>query len=216
MWGGGDARLEASVDGLLGPADFALDLTAPVKGAGTAFDHFFDLGPVAPTAAHEVTAVDADGRLVADAALRPCNAQLEILLTKVGRVLVVHQILLARRFVFRIVRFQLVVVLLPAGSFDSSGCPASVTNKNSGSTVESIFQVISHHSEEWKTHPASPHRTRSAHSVAFAFLPHFSRDVLQKRKRRRRMLHSIYPINEKECCPPPLRPGQLDSAVYTF
>lgn len=53
-------------------APLALDLAAPVEGAGAPLDHRHLLRLVAPAAAHEVAAVDADARVVA---LPPVSAQ---------------------------------------------------------------------------------------------------------------------------------------------
>ena len=172
-------RLQTSVDRFLGPANFALDFAAPVESAGTSLDHLLHLRFVASSAAHQVAAVDADRRLVADAALSAGDAQLEVLLAKIGRVLVVDQILLGRRLVLGIVRFQLVVVLLAP----VARRPPSVADEHSRSSVESVLQVVSDHAEERQTHPASPHRTRSAHSVAFTLLPHLGRNVLKENKK---------------------------------
>lgn len=87
------------MDGLLGPTDFALDFATPVEGAGAAFDDFADFGAVAAAAAHQVAAVDADRRLVADAALRAGDAQLQVLVAEIRRVLVVDQVFLGRSLI---------------------------------------------------------------------------------------------------------------------
>ena len=77
------------MDGFLGPANFALDFAAPVESASAALDHLLHLRFVASAAAHQIAAVDADRRLVADASLRPGDAQFQVLLAEIGRILVV-------------------------------------------------------------------------------------------------------------------------------
>lgn len=170
----GYIRLEAGVDRLLRPANFALDFAAPVESAGAPLDHLLHLRLVASATAHEVAAVDADRRLVADSTLRAGDAQLEVLLAEVGRVLVVDQVLLGRRLVLRIVRLQLVVVLLATVAW----CPAGVADEDAGRSVESVLKVVADNAEEGQTHPASAHRTGSAHAVTLALLSHFRGNVL--------------------------------------
>jgi len=50
---------------LFRPAQLALDLATPVEGAGAPLDYRHLLSLVAPAAAHQVAAVDADARVVA-------------------------------------------------------------------------------------------------------------------------------------------------------
>lgn len=176
--------LQTGVDGFLRPTNFALDFTAPVESASASFDHFLHFRFVASTATHQIASVDADRRLVTDASLRPGDAQFQILFAEIRRILVVNQIFLARRFVFGVVGFQLVVVLFPS----VTGRPSGVADQDAGSSVETIFQIIAHYPEERQSHPASPDRTRAAHSVTFAFLSHFSRDVLKKIDKKRETL----------------------------
>lgn len=169
------------MDGFLGPANFALDFAAPVESASAALDHLLHLRFVAPPAAHQIAAVDADGRLVADATLRPGDAQFEVLLAEIRRVLVVDQIFLGRGLVLRIVRLQLVVVLLAA----VARRPPRVADEDAGGSVETILQVVADDAEERQSHPAGPHRARAAHSVAFALLPHLRRNVLQQNRKEK-------------------------------
>jgi len=86
-------RSETRVNGFFSPANFALHLAAPMEGARAAFDHLLHFGLVTAAAAHEVAAVDADRRLVADTTLRPGDAQFQVLLAEVGRILIVDQVL---------------------------------------------------------------------------------------------------------------------------
>ena len=172
------------MNGLFRPADFALDFATPMESAGAPLHHLFDLRSVASTAAHEVASVDADGRLVAHSSLRSGDAQLDVLFAKVGRVFVVDEVFLARRLVLRIVRLQLVVVLLPP----SARRPSSVADEHSRGSVESVLEVVAHHPEEGQPHPARPHGARPAHSVALAFLPHLGRNVLQKEEIKNRQI----------------------------
>lgn len=55
---------------LLRPAQFTLDLTAPVEHARASLHHGDLLCPVASAAAHQVAAVHTPGRVVALAAVR--------------------------------------------------------------------------------------------------------------------------------------------------
>lgn len=123
------------MNGLLCPADFALDLTTPVESTSASFNHFFNLSFVASPTAHEVASIDTNRRLIADASLCAGNAQFEILLAEIGRILVVDEILLGRCFVFGIVRFQLVIVLLAS----VARCSASVADKDTGRSIETVF-----------------------------------------------------------------------------
>lgn len=163
------------MDGFLGPANFALDFAAPVESASAALDHLLHLRFVASAAAHQIAAVDADRRLVADAPLRPGDAQFQVLLAEVGRVLVVDQIFLGRGLVLRVVRLQLVVVLLAT----VARRPARVADEDPRGSVETVLQIVADDAEERQSHPAGPHRTRAAHSVTFALLSHLRRNVLQ-------------------------------------
>jgi len=111
---------ETRMNRFLSSANFALDLAAPMEGACAPFHHFLHFSFVAATAAHEVTTVHTDRCLVANATLRPRDAQFEILLAEIGRVLVVDQIFSRRSFMIGIVRFQLVVVLFATDTGDTS------------------------------------------------------------------------------------------------
>jgi hypothetical protein len=158
------------VNGLFGATNFALDLTAPVEGASASFDHFAHFGAVAASAAHQIASVDADGRLVAGASLRSSDAEFDVALAEIGRMFVVHQILLRWRLVFGIVRFELVVVLLATVARHS----ARVADEHPRGSVETILQVVAHHAEERQPHPTGAHRARSRHAVTLALLTHFS------------------------------------------
>lgn len=61
--------LQTRVDGFAVLAYAALDLAAPQESAVAAFGHESLVGLVAAAAAHQVTPVHADGRLVAHAAV---------------------------------------------------------------------------------------------------------------------------------------------------
>ena len=156
------------MDGFLGPANFALDFAAPVESASAPFDHFLHLRFVASSAAHQIATVDSDRRLVAHASLRSGDAQFEILLAEVGRVLVVDQIFLGRRLVLGIVGLQLVVVLLAT----VARRPSSVANEHPRCSVKTILQIVADDAEKRQPHPAGAHRTRTAHPVTFTFLSH--------------------------------------------
>lgn len=99
---------------LFRPAQLALDLAAPVEGAGAPLDYRHLLCLVAPAAAHQVAAVDADARVVALPPVSAQDAEFGILLAERRRRLHIDEVLLPRRLVFRIVRLQLEVVALPA------------------------------------------------------------------------------------------------------
>lgn len=111
--------LETRVNGFLSSANFALDLAAPVESTSAPFHHFLHFSLVAATAAHEVTTIDADRRLVAHATLRPCDTQFQVLLAEVGRILVVNQVFSGRGFMIGIVRLQLVVVLFATDTWNA-------------------------------------------------------------------------------------------------
>lgn len=99
--------LQTRVDDLLRSTQLALDLAAPVEGAGAPLHHHHLVPSVATPTAHQPTAVDAQRGLVA---LPPMGAQdsvPQVLLTEAGRGLQVDQILRAWWLVFRIVRVQL-------------------------------------------------------------------------------------------------------------
>ena len=95
---------------LLDSAELTLDLATPVKRTCASLHHRHLLRLVASAAAHQVTAVDADARVVALSAVCPENAEFRILLAERRRWLQVNEILRAGRLVLRIVRLQLKVV----------------------------------------------------------------------------------------------------------
>lgn len=173
-------RSEARVDDLLRPADLAFDFAAPVEGARAPLDHLLDLRLVAAAAAHQIAAVDADRRLVAHAALRAGDAQFQVLLAEVGRVLVVDEVLLGRGLVLGVVRLQLVVVLLAPVARRA----ARVADEHARRPVEAVLEVVADLPEVRQAHPARADRARSAHAVALALLPHLARDVLQNKEKR--------------------------------
>lgn len=95
-------------------AQLALDLAAPVEGAGAPLDYRHLLSLVAPAAAHQVASVDANARVVALPPVSAQDAEFGILLAERRRRLHIDEILLSRWLMFRIVRFQLEVVAMPA------------------------------------------------------------------------------------------------------
>lgn len=99
---------------LFRPAQLALDLAAPVESAGAPLDYRHLLSLVAPAAAHQVAAIDADARVVALPPVSAQDAEFRILLAERRRRLHIDEILLPGRFMLRIVRLQLEVVALPA------------------------------------------------------------------------------------------------------
>lgn len=95
-------------------AQLALDLAAPVEGAGAPLDYRHLLSLVTPAAAHQVASVDANARVVALPPVSAQDAEFGILLAERRRRLHIDEILLPRWLMFRIVRFQLEVVAMPA------------------------------------------------------------------------------------------------------
>ncbi len=89
---------QASVTSAHDRADITRDLAAPMKDAVAPLARDVLFTHVTPTTAHEVAAVDADRCRVA---LPPLGVAAEV-----GRVLVVHEIVDAGRFVVRIHRKQ--------------------------------------------------------------------------------------------------------------
>lgn len=69
---------------------FAFHLATPVEGARAPLHHDHFLSPVAATAAHQVTAVDADRRVVTLPSVRALDAQARILLAEARGRLQVH------------------------------------------------------------------------------------------------------------------------------
>lgn len=99
---------------LFRPAQLALDLAAPVESAGAPLDYRHLLCFVAPAAAHQVAAVDADARVVALPPVSAQDAEFGILLAERRRRLHVNEVLLPGRLVLRIIRLQLEVVAVLA------------------------------------------------------------------------------------------------------
>lgn len=99
---------------LFRPAELALDLAAPVEGAGAPLDYHHLLCLVAPAAAHQVAAVDADARVVALPSVSAQDPELWILFAERRRRLHIDEVLPPRRLMLRIVRLQLEVVAIPA------------------------------------------------------------------------------------------------------
>lgn len=180
---------------LFRPAYLALDLAAPVEGAGAPLDYRHLLSQVAPAAAHQVASVDADARVVALPPVCAQNAEFGILLAERRRRLHVDEILLPGRLMFRIVRFQLEVVAMPASKTvtvlvhgvarrvagDGVGINAQairIADHHPGSSVEAILQVVTDQAEVRQPHPTGLHRARAGHAVAFAFLTHLRSHVL--------------------------------------
>ena len=98
------------MDDFFRSAELTLYLAAPVEGAGAALHHGDFLRPVPPSTAHQVAAVHADRGVVTLATVRTLDAEPGIALAEAGRRFQIDQILRARWFVFRVVRFQLEVI----------------------------------------------------------------------------------------------------------
>lgn len=182
------------------PAHLALDLAAPVEGAGAPLVRHHLLRLVAPAAAHEVAAVDADAGVVADPAVGAQDPEFRVLLAERRRRLQVDQVLQPGRLVLRIVRLQLEVVAMPtwwtlatavhrvAGGVAGDGVAVAaaaahtirVADHNPGGAVETVLQVVANHSEVRQPHPAGLHRARTRHAVALALLSHLRGHVLQR------------------------------------
>lgn len=96
------------------PALLALDLAAPVEDACAPLDHHHLLSLVAPAAAHQIAAVDAEAGVVALSSVGAEDAERGILLTERRRLFQVNEIFRPGWLVLRIVRLQLKVVTLPA------------------------------------------------------------------------------------------------------
>lgn len=95
-------------------AHLALDLAAPVEGAGAPLDYRDLLSLVAPAAAHQVAAVDADARVVALPPVSAQDAEFGILLAEWRRRLHVDEIFLSGWLMLRVVWLQLEVVAMSA------------------------------------------------------------------------------------------------------
>lgn len=176
-------------------APLALDLAAPVEGAGAPLDHRHLLRLVAPAAAHEVAAVDADARVVALPPVGAQDTEFGILLAEGRRRLHVDEILLPGRLVLRIVRLQLEVVAMPAPEavavlvhgvarrVAGDGIvvyarAVGIADHHPGGPVEAVLQVVADHAEVRQPHPAGLHRARAGHAVALALLAHLRSYVL--------------------------------------
>ncbi|KAJ8867616.1 hypothetical protein PR048_031419 [Dryococelus australis] len=177
--GVGAANSEARVDGLLRPAQFALDLTAPVEGARAPLHDNHLLSPVASAAAHEVAAVDADGRVVALAAVRALDAQAGVALAEPGGGLEVHEVLHPWRLVVRVVGLQLEGVPLALASPGLAAQAAGVAHHDARRAVEPVLEVVADQPEAGQPHPARLDGARTRHPVALALLPHVGRHVLR-------------------------------------
>lgn len=86
-------RLEARLAG---------DVTAPVEDAVTAVPGFVGVRAMTAGAAHDVAAVDADGRCVAFAALRSAETDGGVGVAEGRRVVEVDEVALLRRLVIRV------------------------------------------------------------------------------------------------------------------
>lgn len=166
-----------------------------MEGAGAPLDYRHLLSLVAPAAAHQVASVNADARVVALPPVSAQNTKFGILLAERRGRLHIDEILLPRRLVFRIVRFQLEVVAMPASKTvtvlvygvarriadDGIGVNARavrIADHYPRSSVEAIFEVVTDHAEVRQPHPAGLHCARAGHAVAFAFLAHLRSHVL--------------------------------------
>lgn len=134
--------LQTIMDHLFSPAHFTLDFATPLKETLTALDDGDFLRPMSSTAAHEIAAIDADTGFIAEAALGTLDAHPWIPIAEVWAHFIVNQILLPRRFVFRVIRlkFKVVAILL-------SPWAAIVAHHNSWSTVEAILEHVTNNSE---------------------------------------------------------------------
>lgn len=157
-----------------------LHFTAPMESACTAFHDDDFLRPVAPAAAHQVAAVDADGGVVAEAAVGALDAQFRVLLAEPGGGFEVDEVLRAGGLVLRVVRLQLEAVLVlppPADGAFGVGVDAvdavgqvgvgvgavgvvatslapGVADHHPRSSVEAVLQVIPDDPEGGEAHPA--------------------------------------------------------------
>lgn len=187
--------LQTRVYRLFRLAHLTLDLAAPVEGTGAPLDHRHLLSLVAPAAAHQIAAVDADAGVVALPSMRTQNTKFRILLAERRRRFHVDEVLAPGRLVLRIVRFQLDVVALPTSETIAMivhGIAGRVTGNrirvtasavrvghhHPGSTVETVLQVVADDAEIWQSHPAGLHRARARHAVALALLAHLRGHVL--------------------------------------
>jgi len=102
--------LETRVDDLLGPTQLALDLAAPMEGAGASLHHDDLVPPIATPTAHQPTSVHAQRGLVALASMGAQDPVSQVLLAEAGRGLQVDEVLGAWRLVLGIVGVQLEVI----------------------------------------------------------------------------------------------------------
>lgn len=174
------------MDGLDGAAELALDLAAPVEGAGAPFDDDHLLGAVSTAAAHEVASVDADAGLVALTTVRSLDAEARVALAEAWRRLQVDQVLGARRLVVRVVGPQLKVVAVALGSTETT----VVAQLDARGAVEAVLEVVADHAEVGQPHPACPNRARTRHAVALALLLHLRHHVLRTIKKHSKQLNS--------------------------
>lgn len=187
---------QARVYRLFRPAQLALDLAAPVEGAGAPLDYRHLLSLVTSAAAHEVAAVDADARVVALPPVGAEDAEFRVLLTERRRRLHVDEILLPGRLVLRVVRLQLEVVAMPAPGAVAvlmhgvarrvagdgivvDARALRIADHHPGGPVEAVLQVVADHAEIRQPHPAGLHRARAGHAVALALLTHLRSHMLQ-------------------------------------
>lgn len=94
-------------------AQLALDLATPVEDTGAPLDHIHFLSLVAPAAAHQIAAVNAEAGFVALSPVGAEDTQGGTLDAEIRRRLHVDEVLRPGRFVLRIGRLQLKVVALP-------------------------------------------------------------------------------------------------------
>lgn len=85
---------------------FAFDFAAPMEGACTTLNYSYLLCSISSSTAHQVTTINTYWCIVALTSVRTKNSQSQILFTKSGRLLEVHQVLGCRRFMIRIVRLE--------------------------------------------------------------------------------------------------------------
>jgi len=157
-------------------AYLTLDLAAPVERAGAPLNHHHFLGLVAPAAAHQVAAVDADAGVVALSAVSAQDAEFRVLLAERRRWFDVDQVLGPWRLVFRVVRLQLDVVTLSASEATAvlmhgiagrvagdgvAAIAARIGHHHSGRAVEAVLEIVADQAEVWQPHPAGLHRARA-------------------------------------------------------
>lgn len=99
-----ESVLQTCVYRLCRSALLTLDLAAPVEDAVAPLDHHHLLSLVAPSAAHQIAAVDAEAGVVALSSVGAQDTERGILLAETRRVVHVDEVFRPGRLVLRIVR----------------------------------------------------------------------------------------------------------------